>query len=156
MRADGHVPSDELERAGRVCLSAVHAASACAVRCATDPELDPDGTCTDACIVAARVIGAFADVVSMSASRCLLRVGAALARAALEAAEVCASALAGLDNGSCAEASAACERAGGELRRVLPAFECAHRANGAARDRTVASALGTRPLTAAAPAAPRA
>lgn len=111
------------ERAIHSCLVAMDAAGRSAACCLSDPTLATERETSESSVVAARLLGAFADVAGLSLSGPRIHVAAALARAAIVAAEACAAANDSIQLDACVAAADACTVAANELRRTLASLE---------------------------------
>lgn len=129
----------DVERAVHACLVAMDAAGRSAARCLADPDLASDRETSESSVVAARLLGAFADVAGLGMSNQRRHVTTAMARAALAAAEACATANTGTGIDACTAAADACTLAAIDLRRAIATLESSDLAPGGRHLTTVAS-----------------
>lgn len=123
MSVDDRAHPLDLERATRACLTAMDAAGRSAASCLANPTLTARQESSEASIVAARLLGAFADVATLSLWERRADVAASLAQATLFAAEACAAANTRIEVDVCTAAAKACTAAATELRRLLAAID---------------------------------
>jgi hypothetical protein len=111
------------ERTARTCMFAAEAAVRCASECLSSPGREETGECSESCLITARTLGAFSDLIER-ASGSRVDIAVALTRAALVAARDCER-VAGLhtDIVSCVEAADACSLAARELEELLTHLE---------------------------------
>jgi hypothetical protein len=115
-------------RTARTCMLAAEAAVRCASECLSSPEREHTSDCSESCLITARTLGAFADLIERATGP-RLEIAIALTNAALVAARDSERA-AGLhaDIPVCADAADACARAARELDELLSDLEREHSA----------------------------
>lgn len=114
-RAPAWKPEDAIS----ACLVAMEAAGRSAASCLADPTLTDDPATSESAIVAARLLGTFADVATLEVSAQRIELVTALMWATLIAAESCAEMNRGFGLDACATTADACTAAAEELRRLL-------------------------------------
>lgn len=112
-------PAWEPENAISACLMAMDAAGRSAASCLADPTLTDNPATSESAIVAARLLGTFADVATLDVSVHRTEIVTALMWATLIAAESCAEMNRGFGLDACATTADACTAAAEELRLLL-------------------------------------
>lgn len=112
-------PAWEPEDAISACLVAMEAAGRSAANCLGDPTLTDNPATSESAIVAARLLGTFADVATLEVSVHRTEIVTALMWATLIAAESCAEMNRGFGLDACTTTAEACTAAAKELRRLL-------------------------------------
>ena len=110
-------------RTARTCMVAAEAAVRCASECLSSPRRGDTSECSESCLIAARTLSTFADLIER-ASGSRTNIAIALTRAALVAALDCEH-TAGLhtDIASCVEVTDVCATAARELDELLSHLE---------------------------------